>query len=95
MIFDGELVNPRDREQLYRLRRRLGMLFQHGALFSAFSVLDNIAFPMRELQTLPEDLVRDAALVKLQMVAVTAIQPERVEDGTSVNADCRTQVRLR
>ena len=49
---------------------RVGMLFQHGALFSAFSVLDNIAFPLRELKTLPPDLIRDAALVKLQMVGL-------------------------
>ncbi|OUM04157.1 ABC transporter ATP-binding protein [Variovorax sp. JS1663] len=48
----------------------VGMLFQHGALFSAFSVLDNIAFPLRELKLLPEDLIRDAALVKLQMVGL-------------------------
>jgi phospholipid/cholesterol/gamma-HCH transport system ATP-binding protein len=49
---------------------RVGMLFQHGALFSAFSVLDNIAFPLRELGTLPDDLIRDCALVKLQMVGL-------------------------
>ncbi len=49
---------------------RVGMLFQHGALFSAFNVLDNIAFALREQGTLPEDLVRDAALVKLQMVGL-------------------------
>ena len=49
---------------------QVGMLFQHGALFSAFSVLDNIAFPLRELKLLPEELIRDAALVKLQMVGL-------------------------
>ena len=49
---------------------RVGMLFQHGALFSAFNVLENIAFPLRELKTLPDALVRDAALVKLQMVGL-------------------------
>lgn len=49
---------------------RVGMLFQRGALFSAFSVLENIAFPLRELRTLPAALVRDAALVKLQMVGL-------------------------
>jgi phospholipid/cholesterol/gamma-HCH transport system ATP-binding protein len=49
---------------------RVGMLFQHGALFSAFSVLDNIAFPLRELKTPPDKLIRDAALVKLQMVGL-------------------------
>jgi phospholipid/cholesterol/gamma-HCH transport system ATP-binding protein len=48
----------------------VGMLFQHGALFSAFNVLDNIAFALRELKTLPEDLIRDCALVKLQMVGL-------------------------
>jgi phospholipid/cholesterol/gamma-HCH transport system ATP-binding protein len=49
---------------------RIGMLFQHGALFSAFSVLENIAFPLRELRTLPPALVREAAMVKLQMVGL-------------------------
>jgi phospholipid/cholesterol/gamma-HCH transport system ATP-binding protein len=49
---------------------QMGMLFQRGALFSAFSVLENIAFPLRELKLLPDDLIRDAALVKLQMVGL-------------------------
>lgn len=50
--------------------RRVGMLFQHGALFSAFTVLENIAFPLRELRMLPDRLVREAAMVKLQMVGL-------------------------
>jgi phospholipid/cholesterol/gamma-HCH transport system ATP-binding protein len=49
---------------------RVGMLFQHGALFSAFNVLENIAFPLRELRTLPSELIREAAMVKLQMVGL-------------------------
>jgi phospholipid/cholesterol/gamma-HCH transport system ATP-binding protein len=49
---------------------RVGMLFQHGALFSAFSVLENVAFPLRELKTLPSRLVLEAAMVKLQMVGL-------------------------
>ena len=49
---------------------RVGMLFQQGALYSAFTVLENIAFPLRELRNLPEDLVRDAVMVKLQMVGL-------------------------
>lgn len=49
---------------------RVGMLFQHGALFSAFTVLENIAFALRELRTLPDALVRDVAMVKLQMVGL-------------------------
>ena len=51
---------------------KVGMLFQHGALFSAFSVLDNIAFALRELGTLPDDVIYDAAMVKLQMVGLEA-----------------------
>ncbi|WP_341916824.1 ATP-binding cassette domain-containing protein [Polaromonas sp. YR568] len=50
--------------------RRVGMLFQQGALFSAFTVLENIAFPLRELKTLPDALIREAAMVKLQMVGL-------------------------
>ena len=49
---------------------RVGMLFQRGALFSAFTVLENIAFPLRELKTLPPDFIREAAKVKLQMVGL-------------------------
>ena len=51
---------------------RVGMLFQHGALFSAFTVLENIAFPLRERGTLPASLVHDVAMVKLQMVGLDA-----------------------
>ncbi|WPB56806.1 ABC transporter ATP-binding protein [Xylophilus sp. GOD-11R] len=51
---------------------RVGMLFQQGALFSAFNVLDNVAFALRELNTLPTALARDAAMVKLQMVGLKA-----------------------
>jgi phospholipid/cholesterol/gamma-HCH transport system ATP-binding protein len=51
---------------------RVGMLFQHGALFSAFSVLDNISFPLRELKHVSDELARDVAMVKLQMVGLEA-----------------------
>jgi phospholipid/cholesterol/gamma-HCH transport system ATP-binding protein len=60
---------------------RIGMLFQHGALFSAFTVLENIAFPLSELRTLPRKLVHEAALVKLQMVGL------KPEDGAKMPAD--------
>ncbi len=49
---------------------RVGMLFQQGALFSAFTVLENIAFPLRELKVLPPEVIREAAMVKLQMVGL-------------------------
>ncbi|MGA0573034.1 ABC transporter ATP-binding protein [Variovorax sp. VNK109] len=64
------LGQPVDRMGDKGAASRVGMLFQQGALFSAFSVLENISFPLRELRTLPEDLIRDAALVKLQMVGL-------------------------
>ncbi len=60
---------------------RIGMLFQHGALFSAFSVLENVAFPLRELKTLPGALVREVAMVKLQMVGL------KPEDADKMPAD--------
>jgi phospholipid/cholesterol/gamma-HCH transport system ATP-binding protein len=62
---------------------KVGMLFQHGALFSAFSVLDNIAFALRELQTLPDDVIYDAALVKLQMVGLEAKQAGKMPSELS------------
>lgn len=49
---------------------RVGMLFQHGALYSAFNVLDNIAFALREEGGLPDDVVREAAMIKLRMVGL-------------------------
>ena len=57
---------------------RVGMLFQHGALFSAFSVLDNVAFALRELGTLPADVIDDAALVKLRLVGLKAEHATRM-----------------
>ncbi|MGY8903797.1 MAG: ABC transporter ATP-binding protein [Burkholderiales bacterium] len=56
----------------------IGMLFQQGALFSAFSVIENIAFPLRELKTLPPKLVREAAMVKLQMVGLKPDDAEKM-----------------
>ena len=50
------------------MRRRFGMLFQQGALFSALTVFDNIAFPLRELRILDEDMIRDLVFMKLSMV---------------------------
>ena len=70
VVFDGEVIDTRDRAQLYRIRRRLGMLFQFGALFTDLSVFDNVAFPLREMTDLPEPLVRDIVLMKLNAVGL-------------------------
>lgn len=66
----GEDINQENGDRLQQLRNRWGMLFQHGALFSALSVFNNVAQPMRELRTLPEDLIRDAVLLKLHMAGI-------------------------
>jgi phospholipid/cholesterol/gamma-HCH transport system ATP-binding protein len=62
---------------------RVGMLFQHGALFSAFTVLENVAFPLRELKTLPPKLVDEAAMVKLQMVGLKPTDAEKMPSELS------------
>ncbi len=62
---------------------RIGMLFQHGALFSAFSVLENIAFPLRELKSLPQALVREAAMVKLQLVGLKPDDADKMPSDLS------------
>ncbi|HEX7649297.1 MAG TPA: ATP-binding cassette domain-containing protein [Noviherbaspirillum sp.] len=64
-------INQGDGTRLQEVRRRWGMLFQHGALFSALTAFDNVAQPLRELRTLPEALVCDAVLLKLDMVGIT------------------------
>ena len=61
----------------------VGMLFQQGALYSAFNVLDNIAFALREQGTLPDSVVRDAALVKLQMVGLKPEHATRMPSDLS------------
>jgi phospholipid/cholesterol/gamma-HCH transport system ATP-binding protein len=70
VVFDGEVIDTRDRAQLYRIRRRLGMLFQFGALFTDLSVFDNVAFPLREMTDLSEPLIRDIVLMKLNAVGL-------------------------
>jgi phospholipid/cholesterol/gamma-HCH transport system ATP-binding protein len=62
---------------------RIGMLFQHGALFSAFTVLENVAFPLRELKTLPPRLIEEAAMVKLQMVGLKPDDAEKMPSELS------------
>jgi phospholipid/cholesterol/gamma-HCH transport system ATP-binding protein len=66
----GEL----DQEGLYRLRRRMGMLFQFGALFTDMSVFENVAFPLREHTDLPEEMIRDLVLMKLNAVGLRGAQ---------------------
>ena len=70
----GELVHELDQERLYALRRRMGMLFQFGALFTDLSVFDNVAFQLREHTELPEPMIRDLVLMKLNAVGLRGAQ---------------------
>ncbi len=80
VVFDGEAIDTRDREQLLRLRRRLGMLFQFGALFTDLTVFDNVAFPLREHSGLPEPLIRDIVLMKLNAVGLRGAAQLRISE---------------
>ncbi len=66
----GENLNELDEARIFALRRKMGMLFQFGALFTDMSALDNVAFQMREHTDLTEDLVRDLAMLKLEAVGL-------------------------
>ena len=80
ITFDGTVVDPRDRERLYALRRRLGMLFQFGALFTDLTVFENVAFPIREHTDLPEAMIRDIVLMKLQAVGLRGAAQLRIAE---------------
>ena len=68
--FEGQVVDAHNPEQLFALRRRLGMLFQFGALFTDLSVFENVAFPLREHTDLDETMIRDIVLMKLNAVGL-------------------------
>jgi len=67
---DGEQVNGMSRRQLFRLRKRMGMMFQSSALLTDMTVFENVAFPLREHTELPEQLIRHMVLLKLEMVGL-------------------------
>jgi phospholipid/cholesterol/gamma-HCH transport system ATP-binding protein len=67
---NGRVVHELNTRGLYALRRQMGMMFQAGGLFSDLSVYENIAFPMREHTTLPESMIRDLVLMKLDAVGL-------------------------
>jgi phospholipid/cholesterol/gamma-HCH transport system ATP-binding protein len=72
---EGQEVSSLSLDGLYRMRRRMGMLFQHGALFTDLSVFDNVAFPLRENTSLPEEMIRDLVLLKLHAVGLSNAAP--------------------
>lgn len=86
VLFDGADIAPLDRDGLMAMRRRMGMLFQFGALFTDLSVFDNVAFPLREHTDLPEAMIRDLVLMKLNAVGLRGardLMPSQVSGGMS------------
>jgi phospholipid/cholesterol/gamma-HCH transport system ATP-binding protein len=80
VAFDGEAVNPRDRKRMQHMRRRMGMLFQFGALFTDLTVFDNVAFPLREHTDLGESMIRDIVLMKLHAVGLRGAAGLRISE---------------
>jgi phospholipid/cholesterol/gamma-HCH transport system ATP-binding protein len=81
---DGLEVPNLDQQALFALRRRMGMLFQFGALFTDISVFDNVAFQLREHTDLPESLIRDLVLMKLHAVGLRGaadLMPSELSGG--------------
>src|SRR5260370_22871469 len=66
----GHDTRKLDTEGLYAMRRKMGMLFQFGALFTDMSVYENVAFPLREHAELPDDLLNDLVMMKLHAVGL-------------------------
>ncbi|HAF01321.1 MAG TPA: ABC transporter ATP-binding protein, partial [Methylophilaceae bacterium] len=82
----GRVMHEQDRSGVYELRRKMGMLFQHGALFTDLSVYENVAFPMREHTDLPESMIRDMVLMKLNAVGLRGahkLMPTELSGGMS------------
>ena len=84
IIVDGQNISRLKRKQLYAAREKMGMLFQSGALFSDINVFENVAFPLRVHTKLPEDMIRDIVLMKLQAVGLRGardLMPSELSGG--------------
>ena len=84
VLFDDSNIATLDQNGLYAVRRRMGMLFQFGAIFSDLSAFENVAFPLRELTDLSEPMIRDIVLMKLQAVGLRGardLMPSELSGG--------------
>jgi len=81
---DGQEIPELSRAELFEVRKKMGMLFQSGALFTDLSVFENVAFPLRIHTALPEDMIRDLVLIKLQSVGLrgaSSLMPSELSGG--------------
>lgn len=86
IFVDGQNVHALTRAELYQLRRRMGVLFQSGALFTNLNVYENVAFPLREHTDLDEEMIHDLVLMKLQAVGLRGarnLKPNQLSGGMS------------
>lgn len=84
ILVQGQNVHKLKRAELYKLRKKMGMLFQSGALLTDINVFENIAFPMREHTRLSESMIRSLVLIKLQAVGLSAaseLMPAELSGG--------------
>jgi phospholipid/cholesterol/gamma-HCH transport system ATP-binding protein len=74
ILFAGEDVTKLGKPELYRLRRKMGMLFQGAALFNSINIYENIAFPLRQHTALPESVIKKIIKIKLEMVGLRGVE---------------------
>ena len=89
ILFDGQDICKMSNSELYRVRQRMGMLFQSGAMFTDLSTFDNVAFPIREHTCLPETLIRQIVLMKLEAVGLRGaaeLMPSELSGGMARRA---------
>jgi len=89
ILVDGHNIPELGRSDLFQVRSKMGMLFQSGALFTDLSVFENVAFPLRVHTDLPEDMIRDIVLMKLQAVGLRGarnLMPSELSGGMARRA---------
>ena len=89
VFVDGHEIPALSREELFEVRKSMGMLFQSGALFTDLTVYDNVAFPIRIHTRLPEEMIRDLVLIKLQSVGLRGaakLYPSELSGGMTRRA---------
>lgn len=97
ILFDGINVHALQRTELYELRKRMSMLFQSGALFTDLNVFENVAFPLREHTKLPEVLIHDLVMMKLEAVGLRGaayFSPNELSGGMARRAALARSIAL-
>ncbi|MFM2343599.1 MAG: hypothetical protein RLZZ210_207 [Pseudomonadota bacterium] len=86
ILIDDIPIHNANLKQLYQIRRRMGMLFQFGALFTDLDIFDNVAFPLRQQTKLSEQMIKDIVLMKLNAVGLRGVKqlfPSEISGGMS------------